>query len=98
MYLIAVMRKLAVKDLKRYATAKIYFSLIVAIVIPQFIVVLDLSVFDLYIGIVMMKEILLMLVATMNVTPISFKYLLVELQDSNDNMITPWNSEYGTDI
>ena len=31
----------------------------------------------------MMKEIVLMLVATMNVTPMTCEYLLVELQDTN---------------
>ena len=42
----------------------------------------------------MMKEILLMLVAAVNVTPMTSKYLLVELQDTNEKVISP---NYGLD-
>ena len=45
----------------------------------------------------MIKEIILILVATLNVTPMSSKYLLVQLEETDERMVTPgygWGEEY----
>ena len=47
-----------------------------------------------YKGIIMIKEVVLVLVATLNVTPMSSKYLLVELEDTKYPMMTQRDNEY----
>ena len=45
-----------------------------------------------------MNEIILLLIGTFIGTPMSSKFLLVELEDMNDDMITPhdeWDRNYG---
>ena len=42
-----------------------------------------------------MKTIFLILAAALNITERSSKYLLVQIQDTNDNMIKPDNGENG---
>ena len=51
-----------------------------------------------YKGINMMKEIVLMLVAMANVTPMSSTYLLVELQDTADEIIAPHDDSDEGDV
>ena len=40
------------------------------------------------------REIILLLIAVVHATQLSSKYLLVDIEDTNDNTITPWYGEY----
>ena len=43
----------------------------------------------------MNKATVLLLVAALNGTPMSSKYLLVQLEDTNDKIIAPLDDQYG---